>query len=414
MQQNTRQYDKLLAAQEKRLEKLEKLPNTDEWVNYATTEVRMQVAMSKLLFGNRLSAAWDFRKAFQAYSEAAKRSPEFIPYKKNLGVLQVLIGSVPDQYKWFLNIIGLRGSVRQGMQNLKAATTQRNPFHLEAQLLYVVLLHMTTPEKEQLALNQARSIAKANKDNLLATFVTMHLLKKSKVKLALAVYNTKPVGSAYTLFPYLHHMAADLFLYRSDFENSIKENNIFLKQHQGKHYLKSANFKLYLAYALSDHAPQAAWYLQQVPQVGLAEVEEDKYAACYYEKQEQLIKPLMKARLFTDGGYFEEALEELSALQLNGATPPAVQAEYYYRKARILHGQDSLSQAILFYRQTLALCKGTDLYFAPNAALQLGYIYEALHQPQQAKAFYKQALSFKNHEYKNSIDAKAKLALSTM
>ncbi|ARS34906.1 DUF3808 domain-containing protein [Pontibacter actiniarum] len=412
--QDQRHLEQLLEAQEARLDALEKLPRK-EWRDYALAEVHMQVAMCKLLFGNRLSAAWGFRKAYLQYSDNASRYPDFIPNRKNLGTLQVLIGSVPDQYKWFLNIIGLKGSISQGMANLQRATSKANPFYQEAQLLQAVLLHMTAQDKEEQALQQITAMAARQQDNLLYQFVAMHLLKKSKRgEAALQVYLRRPGGKAYLPFPYLHHMAGDLYLFRGNYQQSVQENRLFLEQHQGKHYLKSAHFKLHLAYALGNHKPQAMWHLQQVAQVGFDEAEEDKYAARYAERQEPLVKPLMQARLHSDGGYYHKALQELAQQQLNAATPQAVQAEYYYRKARIYHGLDSLRQALPLYQQSIALCQGTNLYFAPNAALQLGYIYQQLDNPKQAALYFKKALGYKGHEYKNSIDAKAKLALSAM
>ncbi|WP_266205674.1 tetratricopeptide repeat protein [Pontibacter kalidii] len=415
VQQDQHQYERLLAAQEKRLEKLEELPQQNEWVTYAQAEVRLQMAMSKLLFGSRLSAAWDFRKAYVQYNENAQNHPHFLPTKKNLGVLQVLIGSVPDKYKWFLNIVGLKGSVKQGMANLKLATARENPFYQEAQLLHAVILHLTKPENKEQALGQVQAMARNEADNLLFQFVAMHLLKKTQASdEALQVYLRRPKGKAYHPFPYLHHMAADLYLFRADYERSIQENRQFLELHQGKHYLKSANYKLYLAYALSNHKPQATWHFQQIAQVGIEESEEDRYAQKYALQQEPLVRPLMQARLHSDGGYYREALKELEQLQVNAATPRAVKAEYFYRKARIYHATDSLQQALPLYQKAISLCQGTDLYFAPSASLQSGYIYEALQQPQKARSYFKQALSYKHHAYKNSIDAKAKLALSDM
>lgn len=415
VQQDQHTYDQLLAAQENRLEKLADLPLQNEWTTYALAEVRLQLAMSKLLFGNRLSAAWDFRKAYLQYKDNVQKYPEFIPNKKNLGVLQVLMGSVPDKYKWFLSIIGMQGEIKTGMTNLKSATSKSNPFHQEAQLLHAVILHLTEPDKQKQALEQANKLASGEQDNLLFQFVSMHLLKKTGAsKEALAIYLNRPKSSLYLPFPYLHHMAADLYLYKADYEKSIQENRQFLKQHQGRHYLKAANYKLYLAYALSNHKPQAKWHLQQVPKVGLDESEEDRYAAKYAQRQEPLVKPLMQARLHSDGGYFQEALHALKQLEITAATPTAVQAEYYYRKARIYHGTDSLQQALPHYQKAIALCQNTDLYFAPSASLQLGYIYQELRQPEKAKSYFKKALSYKQHEYKNSIDAKAKLALSAI
>jgi hypothetical protein len=415
VQQDPNAYDGLIAAQEQRLEKLAALQDGSEWTAYGLAEVRMQLAVSELLSGDRLAAAWDLRKAYLQYAANAKRFPDFVPNKKTLGVLQVLIGSIPDTYKPFLNIIGMKGSISAGMANLKIAATKPNPFQEEAQLLQALLIQLLDPEQNEQALQLSKQLTRKQPDNLLYNFVAIFFSKKSKEsELALHYYQRRPTGKQYASFPYLHHMVADLYLYRGDYERSIEENRLFLAQHKGQHYLKSASFKLYLAYWLSGHQPQALWYYNQINEVGKEATEEDKYAAAFKDSQEQPNKYLMLARLRSDGGYYQQALAGLRAMELNADTPQPVRAEYYYRKARIYHGLKDMQQATRYYDTTIAVCGNSSLYFAPHAALQLGYIYQENNQISKARAYYNKALSYKDHAYKNSIDAKAKLALSAL
>jgi uncharacterized protein HemY len=53
-------------------------------------------------------------------------------------------------------------------------------------------------------------------------------------------------------------------------------------------------------------------------------------------------------------------------------------------------------------------------YFAPNACLQLGYIYQLQNKTTEAEEFFKRAISYRRHEYKNSIDSKARSALAQL
>ena len=415
VEQDQNRYDQLIAAQETRLDMIRDISEGDVWTDYAAAEVRMQLAMSKLLFGNHLSAAWDFQKAYLQYKANSMRWPHFLPNKKNLGVLQVMIGSVPDQYQWFLQIIGLAGSVREGMANLNAAATQPNPFRAEAKLLHAILLHSVRQENATQSIALLTDLAKAQPDNLLFRFTAMHLLKKTNQgEAALKLYEERLFGQPYLSFPFLHHMAADLYLYRGNYAKSEAENTVFLQQHKGKHYLKSAHYKLYMACLLGNRATQAKWHFNQISQVGIAETEEDKYAASYAETKEQPVIPLLRARLHADGGYYKDALQDLEQLPLSSATPLPVRAELLYRKARVYHGLNELQLAESFYKQTIAVAASTELYYAPNAALQLGYIYLQAKQPEKAKAYFQQAIRYKGHAYKNSIDAKAKLALASL
>lgn len=415
IQQNATAFESLLLKQENRLAKIEALKEKSAWKDYALAEVKMQVGISKLLFGNRLSAAWDIRIAYLQYMANAKRHPQFLPNKKTLGMMQVLIGSVPDNYRWFLNIIGMKGDIETGMSNLKAAAVGENPFQEEAQIIYALTLQLLDQKKEGYSIRIVENLAEQEPDNLLFRFAAIHLLKKTKhTDEALRLYQKKPNGRQYLTFPYLRHMAADMYLYNGNYDASIRENQLFLKLHKGEHYIKAAHFKLYLAYLLSNHPPQALWYYKQISEVGKNEIEEDKYAARFVEKQEQPERNLLIARLRSDGGYYQQALKALEEIEPSPETPLAVRAEYQYRKARIHHGLEEEEMAIRYYKNTIAVCSSSGLYFAPHAALQLGYLYQELNRKDLAKAYFKKAMAYQDHEYKGSIDAKAKLALSAL
>ncbi len=413
VQQNPAEYEHLLKAQEKRLQKLASLNEASPWVGYGLAEVRTHIAITKLIFGNRLAAAWDFRLAYLQYAANAKQYPGFLPNKKTLGIMQALIGSVPDSYRWFLNIMGMQGSVATGVTNLKAATSKQNPFFKEAIVLHAMLLQQLDQQKGFTTKAVINKLLEEEPDNLLYSFASAFVSKKLKHSNdALYTLQKRAESNYYLSFPYLHHMAAELYLCRGDIDNSIQENKIFLSKHRGEHYLKSAYFKLYLAYWLKNNLKQANVYLAQVKALGKSVVEEDTYAQRFINENQPLNRHLLLARLRSDGGYNREALNELNHFEITSATPQAFKEEYYYRKARIYHGLEEIELAKQYYEQALSIGQGSGLYFAPNSALQLGYIYQAENNTAKAKLYFRKALSFKGHAYKNSIDQKAKLALS--
>ncbi|WP_242928069.1 tetratricopeptide repeat protein [Pontibacter vulgaris] len=415
VQQNPHDYNELLKAQEKRLQQLSDLKEASPWVGYGIAEIRAQLAISKLIFGHRLAAAWDFRLAYLQYEANAKLYPGFLPNKKSLGLMQALIGSVPDSYKWFLNIMGMQGSLATGLANLRSATSKENPFYKEALVLHALLQQQLDQQQGYTTLAVIQKLAKDEPDNLLYTFVTAYVNKKlKKSNEALYSLQNRPTGSYYLAFPYLYHMAAELYLCRGNTERSVQENKIFLSKHKGQHYLKSAHFKLYLAFWLDNNFKQAEFHLAQVKALGKAVVEEDVYAERFADENLPLNRHLLLARLYSDGGYGREALKELNRLEITKATPQALQGEYFYRKARIYHDLNEVMLAKRFYNQTISTDLNSGLYFAPNAALQLGYIYQSENDPVKAKVYFRKAISYKGHAYKNSIDQKAKLALSAL
>jgi len=85
--------------------------------------------------------------------------------------------------------------------------------------------------------------------------------------------------------------------------------------------------------------------------------------------------------------------------------------EYFYRMGRICHQQNKTDQAIVFYTATISTGIGLPYYFAANASLQLGYIYELKKNYAKARYYYERCDQMKNEEYKNSIETKAKAGL---
>jgi TPR repeat protein len=81
---------------------------------------------------------------------------------------------------------------------------------------------------------------------------------------------------------------------------------------------------------------------------------------------------------------------------------------------RIQHKKENYQQAIYYYK--MAMKNGADYtyYFAANAALNIGLIYEALENKDLAAYYFKACLKMRDHEYQRSIDQKAKAGLKRL
>jgi hypothetical protein len=67
--------------------------------------------------------------------------------------------------------------------------------------------------------------------------------------------------------------------------------------------------------------------------------------------------------------------------------------------------------ALKYYAITMKDGAGQSWYFAENAALQSGIIFEQRKDYPEAGRCYRLCLTMKNTEYKNSLDQKARLGL---
>ncbi|GAA3950671.1 DUF3808 domain-containing protein [Hymenobacter algoricola] len=410
--QDARRYAAVAAAQSRRLEALEASAERGALRDYARAEIRLHQAAAQVAYQHEVQGAWSLRQAYQQMQAMALRYPDFVPARKTLGMLQFFIGSLPEGYRWFLKLLGLSGSVELGLQNLRAAAQRPNDFQPEAQIM-LALVQETYYKKADDAVLLVGRLAAREPDNLLFSYLVISLNKRQhRTGAALAAYRTRPTGPAYLPVPYLHHMAADLLLYQGQYAASQRENQQFLQQYLGVHYRKDAAFKLYLAAWLGGDAPAAEQYRRRIGTTGRTELEEDKYAQRFFEDQLPLSRPLTRARLQIDGGYYREALGTLRGFAASAGTGLRDRLEDPYRRARAYQGLGRLDSARLFYTRTITLAGKAPYYFGPQSALQMGYLCQAAGQLNLARVYFQKVLESPRHEYKNSTDAKAKVALA--
>ena len=75
---------------------------------------------------------------------------------------------------------------------------------------------------------------------------------------------------------------------------------------------------------------------------------------------------------------------------------------------------DQIEKCTPYYDRAIYLTQNTPFTFGPSAALQMGYIMRDKKQNSVAINYFKKAMAYKKHEYKNSIDNKAKAALTEL
>ncbi|MBC7449816.1 MAG: DUF3808 domain-containing protein, partial [Hymenobacteraceae bacterium] len=132
----------------------------------------------------------------------------------------------------------------------------------------------------------------------------------------------------------------------------------------------------------------------------------------FFDERPALNERLYRARLAADGGYWRLAQRLLNGFTFSPQTPRVVRAEWCYRQARVYHGQQRVDSARYFYQRTIAVAEDEPHYFAPNSALQLGYLTRTAGDEKTARTYFEQALAYPRHEYKRSIDSQAKAALA--
>jgi tetratricopeptide (TPR) repeat protein len=367
-----------------------------------------------LKFGHEFDAAWNIRQSYFLVQECKKKFPTYLPIKKTSGVLEVMLGSVPEKYQWVINLLGMQGSIEEGLQELGEVKDKSNSLHIEATILYYLIQGYILQQTE-VAVNGLHHDLEAWPDNRLAIFFRASLaIKNSQSEKALASLLKLKKSSTGLPIAYLYYQLGEVYLHKGEYEAAIQSYETFLNEYHGLNYIKDAHYKTGICYWLAGNTVRATSYFKEATTKGKESTEADKYAARSLAEATFPNVKLSKIRYATDGGYYDYAKKVVISVSENELTSPKDRVEFIYRKARLFDKSGDHLEAVKFYKETISLQQEENWYFAPNACLQLGYILLDLNKSSEARQHFEMALSYKKHEYKNSIDSKAKSALAQL
>lgn len=409
------EYQSRKEMEDKRMQWMSEGPESSPFYLFTKSVIHFQWAAIKIKFGNNWDAGWEFRRSFLQSKENQQKFPAFQPTIMLSGTMQVVAGTIPDGYKWLSSLLGIKGNITQGMQQLERFLTARDPwamlYHDEA-IFYYLYLKFYMENKRSAVFNFIRQNKLDVKNNYLYTYLAANLsLNDQQSAYAMQVIRQKNNSPGYLDMPVwdlemgyasLNHLEPDAAIYLER----------FLRNFKGGFYVKDVLQKISWHYYLQGDLPKAAAFREQILRKGGLESDADKQALKEAKSGKWPDKILLKARLLSDGGYYGEALQSLQGISSANFRLPEDKCEFAYRLGRIYDGLGRGDEAIAAYLTTLKTGESLKEYFAARAALQTGYIYEQRGDRTTAIAYFQKCLSLKDHDYKNSLDQKAKAGIA--
>ncbi len=400
---------------EKHLDELEKGSKSSPFYNYSRAVVNLHRAIVAVKFGERLGAAWDFRRAFNLIKANERKYPQFTPNKLLAGPLQVGVGTIPPGYRWLANLFGMSGSIKQGMQNLRSFLNSNDPysriFFNEASFYYCYLSFYFENNQEEVY----NYIVKHKLDivnNHVFAYMATNLAKNNKnPEYAIKAAVGRNMSAAYLKTPVWDLELGYLYLHRLETGKSINHFERFTSAFRGNTYLKEAYHKLSWAYYLEGKMQEAEAARQKAISRGTTSTDADKRSHKEAKAGKWPNVLLLKARLLNDGGMNTEALKLLAGKDQGDFKSFEEKLEFVYRAARIYDDMGRLDDALKFYNITIQQGSNRTEYFAARAALQAGMIMEKKGNKTEARKYYQQCLDMEGHDFEDSIDQRAKAGL---
>ena len=414
--ENKQEFKQLERNKDFRLKMVRKGPKDSPYYNYTQAEIKLQWALARLKFEEFFTAFNEVSSAYKLLKRNQKKYPNFMANKKSLGILHAMIGTIPDNYKWGVKLLGgMKGDIEQGKREIEEILeyAKNNSFIFEEETLVMyafLMLHLKNDtERAWQAVQHLRARTKVNP---LACFALGNIaMRTDRNDITIEILENRPKGDQYAPFHFLDYMHGLAKLYRLD-----KDANIYLERYvqnfRGQNYIKEAYQKLAWHHLVHGSKEKYKLYINQAIDKGAAIIGGDKNAQKEAEQKQIPNATLLKSRILYDGGYYKRAYRVLKEKDQNSFTSKFNKLEYTYRLGRITHHLGRTSEALMYYLHTIEEGKNESYYFACNSALQIGMIHEEKNNITKAKDYYKLCLSLKPDEYRNGLHQKAKAGLN--
>ena len=416
LNEDSKDYQTRYPKFSERLDQLQQGPKSSPFYYYCLSTVRVHKAASAIKFGKLWDAGWDFRKAYQLIKENKKQFPTFTANDLMYGALQAVTGTIPKGYRWIAGLFGMKGSLTEGMKTVRGFINSTDPWAKtmfnEAAFIYPYLMFYIENKKEEaLAFTQQRKLDLVN--NHLHAYMAANLaINNKQSEYAKKVILNRNLSDEYLKVSIWDFELGFTKLYHLETQDAAKYLEIFLSSFKGKFYVKDAYQKLSWCYYLQGNMPAAEETRKKIIQKGATDSDADKQALIDAKSGKWPNMLLLKARLLSDGGYHTDAAALLQGKTENDFLKEEEKLEYAYRMARIYDDLGREQEAIQFYLTAIRLGEHRKEYFAARAALQTGQLYEKKGQKALAITYYQKCLDMDDHEYKNSLDQRAKSGIA--
>ena len=412
----------LKIANYKRIDQIEDANEKSPYSRLCIAEYYMQIAVARLKFEEYVSAVYETRKAFKMLEENQRIYPSFKPTLRSLGFIHAVVGAAPKNYQWMMNLMGFHGSIQEGLDELKTllAATYKQPELVYLRDETIVLLtflemNLARDRSNESIRSRFYQIPDLNQKPLLEfAKVAFHFVNAENDSIIDLLSKRFQPPEAYHL-NYLDYLYGIARLNSLDYSAEIYFKK-YITAFKGKSFIKSSYQRLAWSRLLQG---DKAGYLEAMQNAGDEKKgntfsDEDKQALLEAKSNSSPNLYLLRSRLLFDGGYYQRSLSEIAGKPIALFPSLRDKLEFTYRLARIFEKTNKTDLAIQYYEQTIANGKNYSYYFAANSALMLGILYEGKGDAAKAEDYFRVCLNFRDHEYQNSIDQKAKAGLNRL
>lgn len=414
-------YNKYKPKEKQLLDQLNTETYKSPYKLWMYAEIKIQWAILKIKMGENTSAALAVKEAHSKLKQNQKAYPDFVANKKLLGWIEMLMGSMPDNYAWMLKLASMDNDFEHGEKLIsdfcKHSDTLLPDFLIHEANFALMQVYIQVSNQKEKAKERIEKYYSKKSNSILTDYmlaISLYGINENELLVKkLTEIKTKQTEKT-TDLPFLEFLQGISKARKIDFTATQHFTN-FIRTFKGSNNLRAAYFYNALLYHIQGNTSQSIEFKEKAKKYGALIQDSDKQAMKECSRVFSSNMSLHKSRLLFDGMYLSKALEE-ATIALKNSKTETDKIESVYRLGRVYHAKKYYSSAIEKYKLCIEIGKESERFFAANSALLLGNIYEEKADKINAKKYYNMALKDfpNNKEYTNSIESKSKSALNRL
>lgn len=279
--------EKLFEDVEKSFKELVKvLDNKPESADilFLKAEMALHRGFNMINLGQEISAVFAIRQAYNLMEECQKKYPGFMPIKKTSGLLEVMVGSVPDKYHWFISLLGMKGSVKVGQKQLDDLRNSPVSLNKEASIIYFAVKGLINQQIDEASKGLA-NILKTDPDNRLVMFLAINMqMKNSQSEDAFKLVQHLDVVNQGLSLPYIEYLRGEILMQKNQYDAAVAAYQKFIRIYKADSFKKDANLKIALCYFLAGNLKEARAFWDKANAIGKVKYDPDISAQAFFER----------------------------------------------------------------------------------------------------------------------------------
>ena len=382
--------------------------STDIFSSYILGSVYYHRALARTRGEEYLSALWATKMFHFFFNRCLSIDSLYYDVYMNLGLYNFAVSQAPHSWRWALDLTGIEGDKKAGLEYLKLAAKKGNYSKVDAQFYlsqFYSEFFLNFKESEK----YLKSLASSYPKNILFKYALGNLqARKYELKSAEKNYN-EVIQSGDSVFIQLKNYSnlalGDLFFTRNNFDSAKGFFHAFLDSSIDRHLKGITALKLGLCYLFEGDSSSAIIYFEKTDE-GNLDLDEDVYAKTIGEQYvntlpDSIDLKLIRIKNILDAGEFKSAIDSLESLN-KILTSDSLRAELMlyisesYYKLKKYRQSFEYAVGLLNFEDCDTWVKAFACYYAARASM-------ALKNFEDAELFIEYASNYSDFFFENKL-----------